>query len=101
VTTCQMLALISAQQSGIAVPRAVIDRGIDFLCRCQNPDGGFRYRLIDPPESLFPRSAAAVVALHAAGLYDDEVVLRGREYLATRAATVRRAGTFPRYAASR
>jgi len=81
VTTCQMLALCSARQAGIAVPRSAIQRSAEFLRRCQNPDGGFRYRLIDPPESLFPRSAAAVAALHASGLHDDPAVLKGREYL--------------------
>lgn len=81
ITTCQMLALFSARQAGMAVPRSAIDRSVAFLRRAQNPDGGFRYRLSDPPESLFPRSAAAVVALSCAGLQDDEVVQRGRDYL--------------------
>jgi Prenyltransferase and squalene oxidase repeat len=85
ITTCQMMALLSARQAGIAVPRAAISRGIDFLRRCQNADGGFRYRLIDPPESLFPRSAAAVATLHAAGLRNDDSVLKGRRYLETSA----------------
>ena len=81
ITTCQMLALFSARQAGMTVPRSAIDRSIEFLRRAQNLDGGFRYRLSDPPESLFPRSAAAVVALTCAGLQDDEVVQRGRDYL--------------------
>jgi Prenyltransferase and squalene oxidase repeat len=81
VTACQVMALISARQAGVAVPRSVVDRSLDFFRRCQNPDGGFRYRLIDPPESLFPRSAAVVVALHAAGLREDDAVRRGRHYL--------------------
>lgn len=85
VTTCQMMALLSARQAGIAVPRATITRCVDFLRRCQNADGGFRYRLIDPPESLFPRSAAAVATLHAAGLHNHDSVLRGRKYLETSA----------------
>lgn len=81
ITTCQMLALFSARQAGIAVPHAAIDRSVEFLKRAQNPDGGFRYHQSDPPESLFPRSAAAVVALTCAGLQEDKVVERGREYL--------------------
>jgi prenyltransferase/squalene oxidase-like repeat protein len=81
VTSCQVMALISARQAGVAVPRSVVERSLDFLRRCQNADGGFRYRLMDPPDSLFPRSAAVVVALHAAGLRDDEAVRRGRNYL--------------------
>ena len=64
------------------MPGKVIDRAVQFLLRCQNADGGFRYRLIDPPESLFPRSAAAVVSLCAAGLKNHSAVERGRSYLA-------------------
>lgn len=81
ITTCQILALFSARQAGITVPRSAIDRSVEYLRRAQNPDGGFRYRLSDPPESLFPRSAAAVVALTCAGLQQNEVVQRGRNYL--------------------
>jgi len=83
ITTCEMMALFSARQAGIGVPRASIDKSVEFLRRCQNPDGGFRYRLTDPPDSLFPRSAAAVVALTCAGLQYDETVRRGRDYLQT------------------
>ena len=81
ITTCQMLALFSARQAGIGVPREAIERSVEFLKRAQNEDGGFRYRLDDPPESLFPRSAAAVVALTCAGLAQDPAVQRGRDYL--------------------
>ncbi len=81
ITTCQLLALFSARQAGIGVPREAIERSVEFLKQAQNEDGGFRYRLDDPPESLFPRSAAAVVALTCAGLQNDEVVKRGRDYL--------------------
>lgn len=81
ITTCQLLALFSARQAGIGVPREAIGRSVDFLKQAQNEDGGFRYRLDDPPESLFPRSAAAVVALTCAGLGQDPAVQRGREYL--------------------
>lgn len=87
VTTCQMIALQSAHAAGIAVPRGVLDRAVEFLRRCQNPDGGFRYRLTDPPVSLFPRSAAAAVALIGAGLADSAMVRRAREYLALPATT--------------
>lgn len=82
VTTCQMMALFSAAQAGVAIPHEAIERSIDFLCRCQNPDGGFRYRLKDPPHSLFPRTAAAVVALRAAGHHESDVVRKASGYLA-------------------
>jgi len=82
VTTCQMIALQSVHAAGIAVPREVMDRAVQFVRECQNSDGGFRYRMTDPPVSLFPRSAAAVVALVGAGLGDDPAVERARGYLA-------------------
>ncbi|MBI1348154.1 hypothetical protein GC163_17910 [bacterium] len=81
ITTCQMMALVSAHQAGIAVPQHIMEHSAAFVRRCQNPDGGFRYRPLDPPDSLFPRSAAAVVALYAVGGHTEPAVLRGRDYL--------------------
>lgn len=87
ITTCQIMALISARQAGISVSNQVLQRSLDFLLQCQNPDGGFRYRLTDPPDSLFPRSAAAVVALCASGLRNHPAVAKGRAYLGSPAST--------------
>lgn len=81
ITTCQVMALFSARQAGIRIPPEAISRSLAFLKACQNPDGGFRYRRSDPSESLFPRSAAAVTVLQAAGLHADPVVLKGRKNL--------------------
>lgn len=81
VTTCQLIALLSARTAGISVPREAIDRAMEFVVSCQNPDGGFRYRVQDPPESLWPRSAAAVVALAQAGQGGGAAVRRGVRYL--------------------
>lgn len=81
VTTCQMMALLAARQAGVTVPGEAIQRSVEFLLRCQNPDGGFRYRLIDPPESLFPRSAAAAVALSASGFSNHPAVQKARPHL--------------------
>lgn len=82
VTVCQVMALRGARNAGIAVPKEVIDRAVAYIKKCQNPDGGFRYRLFDPAESLVPRSAAALVALYTAGIHDEPVMQRGFEYLA-------------------
>ncbi|QGJ68518.1 Prenyltransferase/squalene oxidase [Planctomycetales bacterium 10988] len=81
ITTCMMMSLFSAHQAGISVPREAIERGVSFLQRCQNPDGGFRYRLIDPPVSLFPRSAAVIVTLIFSGLLRDHAVEKAFKYL--------------------
>lgn len=81
VTVCQVMALRAARNAGIFVPNDTIDRSVAYLKKAQNPDGGFMYMLTHPGESSFPRSAAAIVALMSAGLYDEVEVQRGIEYL--------------------
>jgi hypothetical protein len=80
VTICQVMALRAARNAGIFVPNETIDRCIDYVKRCQNPDGGFMYMLEDGP-SLFPRSAAGVVALYSAGVYEGPEIENALAYL--------------------
>lgn len=80
VTICQIMALRAARNVGFFVPNETIDRCVDYVKRCQNSDGGFRYMLESGP-SAFPRSAAGVVALYSAGIYQDKVVRAGLDYL--------------------
>jgi hypothetical protein len=82
VTICQVMALRAAKNAGIHVPREVVDRSIDYIKRSQNADGGFMYMLSQGGESAFPRSAAAVVGLFSAGIYEGPVVDKGLKYLA-------------------
>ncbi len=65
VTPCVVLALIAVQRSGLDVPLGVMERAEEFLRRCQNPDGGFRYQAIGTGQSAFARSAASAAALSA------------------------------------
>jgi hypothetical protein len=81
VTVCQIMALRAARNAGIFVPNETINRCIDYVKRSQNPDGGFMYMLSARGESQFPRSAAGVVALHSAGIYEGPEIDRGLEYL--------------------
>ncbi|RLS51803.1 MAG: prenyltransferase [Planctomycetota bacterium] len=81
VTVCQLMALRAARNTGISVPKETIDRGVDYIQRCQNPDGGFRYRLFESQESRFARSAAAVAALYTSGVHEGPVLDKGRAYL--------------------
>src|SRR5262249_52072142 len=71
-----------ARNAGLKVPSETVDRCIDCVKRSQNPDGGFRY-MLQPQngESAFPRSAAGVVALYSAGVYQGREVERGLAYL--------------------
>ncbi|RIK75273.1 MAG: prenyltransferase [Planctomycetota bacterium] len=82
VTVCQVMALRAARNAGIAVPKETIDRSIEYVRRCQNEDGGFRYMLAEGPTvSGFARTAAGLVALNNAGVYQGEDVERGLDYL--------------------
>ena len=80
VTICQVMALRAARNAGLYVPNDTIDRCVDFVKRSQNADGGFMYMLTGGP-SRFPRSAAGVVALYSAGIYEGDEIERGLEYL--------------------
>lgn len=80
VTICQIMALRSARNAGVEVPKSVADDCIKYVTDCQTPDGGFRYFKQSGP-AAFPRSAAGVVALYSAGLYRDPAVERGLKYL--------------------
>jgi hypothetical protein len=80
VTICQIMALRSARNAGLDVPKDVIDRAVAYVKRCQNPDGGFRYQANQPP-SAWERSAAGVASLQYAGQYDDPSVREGLRYV--------------------
>jgi len=80
VTVCQMTALRAARNAGIFVPNETVERCIDYVRRSQNSDGGFSY-MLSGGLSGFPRSAAGIVALYSAGIYEGETVERGLQYL--------------------
>ena len=81
VTICQIMALRSARNAGLSVPKETIDRAIAYVRQCQNPaDGGFKY-MLNSGGSAFPRSAAGVAALYYAGVYDDDAIEKGLAYM--------------------
>ncbi|MEM8864472.1 MAG: prenyltransferase/squalene oxidase repeat-containing protein, partial [Planctomycetota bacterium] len=80
VTICQVMALRAARNAGLHVPADTIDRTVAYVRRCQNPDGGFGYMPTDS-SSMFPRSAAGVVALFSAGVYEGAEIEKGLAYL--------------------
>lgn len=81
VTVCQMMALRAARNCGIAVPKTTVDHCVEYVKKCQNSDGGFRYQLTGYRASDFPRSAAGLVVLYNAGVTDGRDLQRGLEYL--------------------
>jgi len=80
VTICQVMALRAARNAGLHVPKETIDRCIDYVKKSQNPDGGFMY-MLQGGESAFARSAAGVVALYSAGVYEGPEIQKGIAYL--------------------
>ncbi|MFG0292082.1 MAG: prenyltransferase/squalene oxidase repeat-containing protein [Phycisphaerales bacterium JB050] len=80
VTITQIMALRSARNAGIEVPIETINRAVEYVRRCQNPDGGFRYQA-GRGASAWPRSAAGVASLYYAGIYEGEDIERGLDYL--------------------
>jgi hypothetical protein len=80
VTICQVMALRSARNAGLEVPKETIDRAVEYIRRTQNPDGGWRYQM-QMGSSLWPRSAAGVASLFYSGIYEDEQITRGIDYL--------------------
>jgi hypothetical protein len=83
VTICQIMALRSARNAGLVVPKEQVDRCVTYVKACQvrGPDqGGFRYMKQGGPPA-FARTAAGVVALYSAGVYKGGEIDEGLKYL--------------------
>ena len=80
ITICQIMALRAARDAGIEVPNETRKKCIDYVKQSQNADGGFRYTM-NGGSSSFPLSAAGVVALNSAGIYDGPAVEQGLKYV--------------------
>ncbi len=85
VTICQIMALRAARNAGISVPKTVADNCIKYVKSCQdihgpNPSGGFRYQPFGGPPG-FARTAAGLVALYSAGVYEGQEIDKGLQYL--------------------
>lgn len=81
VTICEIMGLRAARNAGLSVPKETIDAAVQYVRKCQNPaDGGFNY-MIGSGGSDFARSAAGVASLYYAGVYQDEALKKGLDYL--------------------
>ncbi|MCI0378305.1 MAG: terpene cyclase/mutase family protein [Gemmataceae bacterium] len=82
VTICQIMALRAARNAGFAVPKKVADNCIKYVKECQDlhGSGGFYYQR-RVGQAGFARTAAGVVALYSAGLYEGEEVKKGLDFL--------------------
>lgn len=84
VTICQIMALRAARNAGFAVPKSVADGCTKYVKDCQDlrgeGAGGFRYQRFGGQVG-FARTAAGVVALYSAGIYEGEAVDKGLEFM--------------------
>ncbi|WP_425616440.1 prenyltransferase/squalene oxidase repeat-containing protein [Anatilimnocola sp. NA78] len=81
ITICNIMGLRAARDAGIHVPDPVRSKCIDYVKKSQNSDGGFRYQISSGGGSTFPLTAAGVVSLYSAGIYDGEQVEKALAYL--------------------
>ena len=80
VTIAQIMGLRAARDAGIHVPDEVRTKCIDYVKKSQNADGGFRYQH-SGGVSTFPLTAAGLVSLYSAGIYDGEPIEKGLAWL--------------------
>ena len=80
VTVCLVQALRAARGAGVDVDAGTIARAVDYIRRCQDPDGAFRYGLATPQTTL-ALTAAGLTILNSAGLYEGPAVERGMQNL--------------------
>ncbi len=73
VTICQIMALRSARNAGVFVPKSAVDKCTDYVMACQERmEGWFRYMKRGGGGSgpqAFARTAAGICALNSAGYY--------------------------------
>lgn len=80
-TVTQVQGLRACRNSGIPVPKEIIDEAVEYIRQCTGPDGGVRYQLNSRDNRGRPAiTAAAIACLFNAGEYDDENVPRMMEF---------------------
>ena len=87
ITVCQIMALRAARNIGMKVPRSTIDNAVAYVkdsAFTRGPyRGGFKYQMRNdqPSRTSFALTAAGITTLHSAGVYADELIEAGLEYL--------------------
>ena len=80
ITICQIMGLRAARDAGVHVSDEVREKCISYVKKSQNTDGGFRYQ-ISGGGSTFPLTAAGLVSLYSAGIYDGPEIEKGLKHL--------------------
>ena len=72
--------IVAARNFGIAIDEKVLDKGFEYLKKCQAADGGFNYHLGDGT-SMKEGTAAAVATLGLMQKFDFQVMINGFNFL--------------------
>jgi hypothetical protein len=79
-TVCAVQAIVSAGNYGMKIDEKVLERGFEYLKKCQNGDGGFDYKQGDRV-SMKEGSAAGVATLGLMNKFDFPVMIKGYKFL--------------------
>jgi hypothetical protein len=96
IVVCQVVALRAARNIGIRVPKTTVDLAARYVvdsavtqeyqsrgAHYGNDPGTFCYQRDRSSRTSFALTAAGVTALHGLGIYSDELIKKGLNYLAS------------------
>lgn len=95
-TVCAVQALVSANNFGIKIDKQVLDKGFDYLRKCQTKEGGFNYKLGDGT-NMKEGTAAGVATLGLMRQFDTDVMISGYQFLLRLTPAAISAERFPYY----
>jgi len=95
-TVCAVQALVSASNFRIKIDETVLDRGFEYLKKCQTKEGGFNYQLGDNT-NMKEGTAAGVATLGLMKQFDTTVMLNGYKFLIKLTPAAISAERFPYY----
>jgi prenyltransferase beta subunit len=95
-TVCAVQALVSASNFGIPIDEKVLDKGFEYLKKCQTKEGGFNYQLGDGL-NMKEGTAAAVATLGLMQKFDFQVMINGYNFLLKTTPAVISNERFPYY----
>jgi hypothetical protein len=95
-TVCAVQAIVSASNFGIPINEKVLDRGFEYLKKCQTKEGGFNYQLGDG-QNMKEGTAAGVATLGLMKQFDTEVMINGYRFLLKTTPAKISAERFPYY----
>lgn len=96
ITICQIMALRAARDAGINVPIGTRDKCLDYIKKSQTANGTFTYTIGGGHGSL-ALTAAGVVALNSAGIYDGPEIDKALRFLWAHKPDQRAAGSYEFY----